>query len=118
MADFVKLIGEKIRTLRKSKGLTQYELGGLAGMLQPFIAEVESGERNISLETLDKLLTALDISPGDFLNLEGLDIKTQQEKKALLEIHKSILTKRSLEELKLIHRITTDILDTYDKRRA
>lgn len=116
MANLVKLIGEKIRTLRKSKGLTQYELGGLAGMLQPFIAEVESGSRNISLETLDKLLTALEVSPGDFLNLEGLDSSSQLEKQALIEIHKSILTKRSLDEVKLIHGITTDIIETYDKK--
>jgi transcriptional regulator with XRE-family HTH domain len=116
MVDIVKLIGEKIKSLRKTKGFTQAELGAKADLLQPFIAAVESGDRNISLETLDKLLLALEVSPGEFLNLDGLDLNTQQEKQALLEIHKSILIKRNIDEIKLIHRITTDILETIDKK--
>lgn len=45
LIDFVKLIGEQIRTIRKAKGLTQAELGEKAGLLQPYIAGVEGGER-------------------------------------------------------------------------
>ena len=114
--DFVRFVGEKIKTLRKAKGLTQTELGAKADLLQPFIAGVESGDRNISLETLEKLLAALEVSPGEFLNLEGLDI-TITDKKALLEIHKSILMKRDLDEIKLIHNITTEIISIYGKNK-
>jgi transcriptional regulator with XRE-family HTH domain len=113
---FVKLVGNKIKVLRKSKGLTQAELGAKADLLQPFIAAVEKGDRNISLDTLDKLLRALEVTPGQFLNLDDLDIKSSKDKQAILEIHNSLLLKRNLDEIKLIHRITTDILNTIEKK--
>lgn len=62
-------------------------------------------ENEYIFRDLDKLLVALKVSPGDFLNLEGIDLNKQQEKNELLEILKSILIIRSLEEIKLVHRI-------------
>lgn len=64
-SDFLKLVGERIRTIRKEKGYTQESLSEKSGIHVTYISDIERGERNISMETLEKVITALDISPVD-----------------------------------------------------
>lgn len=61
-------IGESIRHFRKEKGLTQKELGELLKVSPQMIAQYERGARNPKKETLQKIATALNVSPYDFLN--------------------------------------------------
>jgi len=53
--DRVVVIGERIRKLRNSKGLTQKELGKLLNMNKTTISHYEKGERSPSIETLIKI---------------------------------------------------------------
>ncbi|GAA1819305.1 MULTISPECIES: helix-turn-helix domain-containing protein [Brevibacterium] len=53
-----------IRTARLDAGLTQAELAERAGMRQPTIAQIESGTRKISPETLERILQAADYRPA------------------------------------------------------
>ncbi len=56
----VKLgLSEMIYDLRKSKKMSQKELGRAIGVSQPYIAKIEDGEENLTLETIVKLLAAL-----------------------------------------------------------
>jgi transcriptional regulator with XRE-family HTH domain/predicted RNase H-like HicB family nuclease len=48
-----------IRWARRDAGLTQHELGKLAGVSQQQIAKLENPDENPSLETLDKVAAAL-----------------------------------------------------------
>lgn len=57
------LIGDVIRRYRKSKGLTQEQLSGLAGLDRTHYSKIERGLRSPSLETLFKIAYALNISP-------------------------------------------------------
>ncbi|TKH46103.1 XRE family transcriptional regulator, partial [Paenibacillus terrae] len=41
-------VGERIRTIRKAKGLTQQQLAELSGLDDSYIGSVERGERNFS----------------------------------------------------------------------
>lgn len=50
----------KIAKTRKQKKLTQGELARKVGMHQSAIARIESGEENITLQTLIKITNALD----------------------------------------------------------
>lgn len=53
--DRVVVIGERIRKLRNSKGLTQKELGKILSMNKTTISHYEKGERSPSIETLIKI---------------------------------------------------------------
>lgn len=53
--------GDKIRKLRKEKGLTQKQLGELCGIADSNIRKYESGKQNPKLETLQKIAKALDV---------------------------------------------------------
>ena len=56
----VKLeLSELIYDLRKSKKMSQKELAEAIGVTQPYIAKIEDGEENLTIETIVKLLAAL-----------------------------------------------------------
>ncbi len=59
------LAGERIRTLRKEKGWSQEELGERADLHYTYIGAVERGEKNASIDTLDKIAEALGIEMVD-----------------------------------------------------
>ncbi|WP_298941327.1 helix-turn-helix transcriptional regulator [uncultured Psychromonas sp.] len=58
--------GNKIRELRKSRGLSQESLADLAELDRSYIGGVERGDRNISLNNIQKLSIALKIEIADF----------------------------------------------------
>lgn len=111
----LKLIGERIRQLRKAKKLTQEELAEKAGVNASYMGTVERGERNISIETLEKIIQGLDVSPAEFFQFHDLENDQMiNENGKLLEMLKSMLYKRPLEENRLIYRIVKDIVTTLD----
>ncbi|MEA4848733.1 MAG: helix-turn-helix transcriptional regulator [Clostridiaceae bacterium] len=54
-------IGINIKEARRAKKMTQVELAALADISRSYLADVEAGRYNPSLETLSKLAQALDI---------------------------------------------------------
>jgi transcriptional regulator with XRE-family HTH domain len=55
------LLGRRIRTLRKSKNLTQEQLGGRAGINYKHLGAIERGDENPSLSVLDKIADGLGV---------------------------------------------------------
>ncbi|WP_410770305.1 helix-turn-helix domain-containing protein [Fontibacillus sp. BL9] len=111
----LQLIGERIKQLRKEQGLTQEELAEKAGVNASYIGTVERGERNISLETLEKIIQGLDVPMEvmfQFHEFEDMDSRT--DKAEVLTAISSLMHSRSLEESKLIFRVIKDILNTMD----
>ncbi|MFC5405100.1 helix-turn-helix domain-containing protein [Cohnella soli] len=62
MSEILALVGERIRNFRKEKGLSQEELAHLASLHPTYIGQIERAEKNVTLESLDKLTRALGIS--------------------------------------------------------
>ncbi len=54
------MLSYQIQDIRKKRNMTQLELAKKAGTTQSVIARIESGNQNISMKTLQKLLFALD----------------------------------------------------------
>jgi|SRR5579863_1066674 len=55
------LIGERLRTLRDEKGLSQGDIEKRTGMLRCYTSRVENGHTVPSLETLEKFAHALEV---------------------------------------------------------
>ena len=57
-------LGLRVRSLRQARKWTQAELADYAGLSPSYLAEVERGGRNPSMETILNLAAALDVSAG------------------------------------------------------
>lgn len=66
--DIKQKVGQRIKVLRAEKEMSQEEVANTADMERSFMTHIESGRRNISLDTLQRILTALDISFKDFFD--------------------------------------------------
>jgi transcriptional regulator with XRE-family HTH domain len=55
-------LGQRIRTLRTSRGLSQERFALLIEMDRTYFASVEAGKRNISLKNLEKIAKGFDLS--------------------------------------------------------
>ena len=56
-----KFLGERLRALRKERGLSQERLGQRSRLSGKFIGEVERGEKSISIDSLYHVSVALEI---------------------------------------------------------
>lgn len=56
--------GEKVRALRKKKGLSQEALSNLAGIDRSYMGQIERGEINLTLTKIYQIADALEISPA------------------------------------------------------
>jgi len=62
-----KEFGERVRSIRAQKGLSQEELALVCGLDRSYIGGVERGERNISLINIHKIAEALGVPAGELL---------------------------------------------------
>ena len=67
MSNKLKALGQKIKNLRKSKGLLQVDLAVRAGISTGYIGSIEQGLRYPSLKVLQKITKTLKISLSDLL---------------------------------------------------
>lgn len=61
MNERVKLFGQKVRQIRKSKGISQESLAELAGIDRSYMGNIERGEKNITLKKAYEICDALEI---------------------------------------------------------
>lgn len=62
-----KILAENIRALRASKGFSQEDLAEHCGLHRTYIGSVERGERNISLENIERISAALGVTAPQLL---------------------------------------------------
>jgi transcriptional regulator with XRE-family HTH domain len=56
-----KFLGQRLRALRKQRGLSQERLGLRSSLSGKFIGEVERGEKSISIDSLYHVAVALEV---------------------------------------------------------
>jgi transcriptional regulator with XRE-family HTH domain len=68
---YLSRLGQRIRSLRKQRGLSQEALAFEAGLDRTYVSSVEQGERNIAVLNLAKLARALGVGVAELLGEEG-----------------------------------------------
>ncbi|MEP7134475.1 MAG: helix-turn-helix transcriptional regulator [Chloroflexota bacterium] len=66
MPELQERFGKGIKKRRIELGFSQEKLAEKAGVHRTYLADVERGERNLSLENIHKIISALNLSPSDF----------------------------------------------------
>ena len=57
-------VGQRLKTLRLKRGLSQEALADLAGVHRTYAGSIERGERNVALDNIHALADALGVSPA------------------------------------------------------
>lgn len=96
----VHIIGNKLLTFRKQKGLTQAEVAELAEISDRTYADIERGSANMRMETLVSICKALNITPNQILIDDDNSLMIEQEK--LFKQLNSCKTKERETALKLL----------------
>lgn len=82
------LVGDRIRTLRKDRNLTQAELAASIGIQQSDLCRMENGEYKVSLETLFKILSEFQMNIAEFFHEEAPPPISEKEVDFLREFQK------------------------------
>lgn len=61
-------VGQRIKELRKIISLSQESLANKADVDRTYVTDVENGRRNVSVEILERLISALDVTVSEFFN--------------------------------------------------
>ena len=69
-SNILEKFGEKIKQLRKVKGLSQEQLAEKANLHRTYIGMIERAEKNITLLNIEKIAYALDTKISNLLNEE------------------------------------------------
>jgi len=62
MGDISSIVGKRIKAHRNRLGFTQEELAEKCGLHHTYIGQLERGEKNATLESIEKVVRGLDIS--------------------------------------------------------
>lgn len=99
-SEALKLLGSTIRILRKESGLTQETLAEMSERHPVYISELERGKKNPSMDSLLRICTALETTPGGLLDLAFLSDSEDGEviKKQFIRL----IDNQPLEKLKVL----------------
>ncbi|MDR2658465.1 MAG: helix-turn-helix domain-containing protein [Spirochaetaceae bacterium] len=61
------IVGNNIKKYRKNLNISQEELAEKAGLHRTYIGGIERGERNITLNSLQVIATALNVAPVELI---------------------------------------------------
>lgn len=61
--DIIQLFGTNVRKYRLELELSQEKFAELCGLHRTYISDIECFQRNVSLETVQKIATALNVAP-------------------------------------------------------
>lgn len=110
--NFLRLVGMKLRDVRKSRGISQESLAEKCGLHINYIGGLERGERNVTLLNLSKVSNALEI-PIDELFSYIRNFESVFEKDLILNELIDLLLTRDEKDLKFATRFLKDLFQTY-----
>jgi transcriptional regulator with XRE-family HTH domain len=95
-----KLLGNRIKSLRVKKGLSQDKFGELSGLNGKYLGEVERGNSNISIMNLSKLADVLEVPILSLLTIEH-----EQDRVELVKELHQMIDESDDSQLKIIYRV-------------
>lgn len=104
-----KQLGERIRSVRKGKGISQEELAEKASVYYTFIGQIERGEKGLSIDTLENVLKGLNITLGELG--QNLPLKENNVEETKLELLMNRILERKPQKREALLKIFHEILD-------
>lgn len=60
-------VAVNVRARRKELGISQEALGDLSGLHRTYIGAIERGERNVTVDNIERIASALGVDAADLL---------------------------------------------------
>lgn len=99
MEKLAVVVGRRIRNYRKNRKLSQESLAELAACHSTYIGQLERGEKNATIESLEKIANALDVPLAQLF--DKLDGEVTDEENYPLLCYEFILGKEMKEQQQL-----------------
>ena len=99
MSEIAKRIGNRIRNYRTARGLSQERLAELAGCHPTYVGQIERGEKNATLESVERIASALGVSLSGLF--EGIGARDEESDDVALECYELLLSKPRPEQERL-----------------
>jgi len=90
-------VGRAVRYSRISRNLTQEQLAELAGTSYTYISSLERGQRNVTIQTLERIAEACGTDLFQMLQLN------QPEDETILEILMLLMSRDPFDRQKVLH---------------
>jgi transcriptional regulator with XRE-family HTH domain len=65
------VLAKNMRVLRASRGLTQEALADASGLNRTYVSSVERAERNVSIDNIARIATALGVEAFELLRVRA-----------------------------------------------
>lgn len=99
MSQLMNFLGKQVKKRRRALKLSQEDVAAKTGLSVPSLSEIERGIANPTLQTLEKIAAALDMSVAGLLDMEDRQPVPPEEVKKRLTDH---LGRMTPEQLKVI----------------
>ena len=96
--EFLKILGERIRTVRKVQKISQERLAELSGLHPTYISDIERGKVNASLYTFYSITNALNIPFSELVSFPS----HMADKKIEAQISEMLSSLRSFRKKKQV----------------
>ena len=111
MSGIAKILGQRIRNYRTEQGLSQEKLAELSGCHPTYIGQVERGEKNATLESIEKIAIALHVPLSKLFEKLGEQVDGTRNIPLLCY---EFLSSKTKEEQEHLYRILIE-MDKYKK---
>ena len=112
MTELAKILGQRIRNYRTNLGLSQEKLAELSSCHHTYIGQIERGEKNATIESVEKICAALNVPMSELF--EKLGSKESGKKNIPLECYEFISSKTKEEQEHLFNLLIE--IDQYKRK--
>ena len=99
-----KFLGQRLRALRKERGLSQERLGTRSSLSGKFIGEVERGEKSISIDSLYHVAVALGVPLSELTNVRS-EVAKSGASEEVEKIFALVTARRSPKEVRKAYEV-------------
>ncbi|APB68901.1 XRE family transcriptional regulator [Paenibacillus polymyxa] len=114
MTELRKQMGTRIRAIRNAKGLTQQKLADIASLDYRYIGALERGERNFSIDTLEKVLTALNVSISELMFSKEHMTTDETIRQEAVDEFVALTSRLNEEQIGILRRVSKEVSRAFE----
>lgn len=114
MTELRTLVGSRVRAVRKAKGLTQQQLAELSNLDDAYIGSLERGERNFSIDTLEKIVLALKIQPADLFPEPYEQNEVEAARRKAIDEYAAVVSVLNVKQIDAMARVVKEVRGAYE----